>query len=53
MLPVRIAPVIHVIAAPAMSIILHYVYEHGLIVESVKYNVESRLTDVGFVEPGY
>jgi hypothetical protein len=35
--PVRVDPVIHVTAAPVLSTILHYVYKHGLVVESMKY----------------
>jgi hypothetical protein len=40
----RVVPVIHVITAPALSTILHEEYVQGLVVESVKYYVESSLT---------
>jgi len=53
MFPVRVAPAIHVIAVVVLPTILQEVYEHGLVVESVKYYLVSKLTDVGFAEPGY
>ena len=42
--PERVVPVIHVIAAPTLSTILHEEYVQGLVVESEKYYVVSRLT---------
>ena len=42
--PERVVSVIHVITAPALFTILHEEYVQGLVVESVKYYVVSRLT---------
>ena len=41
----KVVSVIHDIVAPESSTILHEEYEHGLIVESVKYYVESSLNE--------
>jgi hypothetical protein len=35
--PVKVAPVIQATSVPVLSTILHSVYTHGLVVESVKY----------------
>ena len=49
---VRVAPVIQVIGTPAEFTMLHAVYSQGLVVESVKYYVVSKLNYFGFRVPG-
>ena len=49
----RVAPVIHVKVAPVLSTILHKEYVHGLVEESVKYYVVSRLTYKIFAVPEF
>ena len=44
---VRLAPLIQGIESPDEFTILHAVYEQGLVVESVKYYVVSRLNYFG------
>ena len=35
-LPIRVVPVIHFIADPTLSTIMHEVYKHGFLVDSMK-----------------